>query len=344
MGAQDSEGKNRLLAAREEGMATIQLDWGDGGKSFNTDTAGKPSFALKTAHQEKTYEMFRKHDRQIDHDSRRIALFHMLIFVLISVVAVLYANVYVSFALYKNQVSVAEEEVYTELLGMRNVTVTIQRLGMLSHSTREYEGQALYNPNMLVPAYHRRVMATLFQINSRIIVGLEYIRSYDQSIRVATSCLYDTNSNKHTTKNCPLADVAAHLKVVDAKQEEALLDALMKIKLPLSESLDKNVLDLYPSAWVSVTQPSEFVQALLERGSFDDILHYSEKYVEELEKIIAVLRTKVLWPPLVATPAVFGGVSVLILIIFAIFTGVKSSESWRIPQLLGFSIYGGRNV
>lgn len=326
MGAQSRDPKNRLLAAREDGMTTIQLEWGDGAKSFATDTAGKPSFALKTAHQEKTYEMFRNHDHLISNDSSRIGLMHVLLFVLLSVVAALYANIYVSFSVFKNQVSVAEEEVYTELLGMRNVTVTIQRLEMLSYSTKEHESKVLLNQNMLIPAYHRRIMATLFQINSRIIVGLEYIRSYDQSIRVATSCLYNTESNKHTTKNCPLADVAAHLKTVGPKQEKALLNALMKIKLPLSESLDRNVLDLYPAAWVSVTQPSEFVHALMKKGSFDDIFRYSNQYVKELENIIAALRKLVLWPPLVATPAVFGAVSLLILIVFAVFTGVKSSE------------------
>ncbi|KAL8448647.1 hypothetical protein Emed_003648 [Eimeria media] len=257
MGADDGDGKERLLPAREEGTA-IGLEWGDGGKSFATETAGKPAFALKTAHQEKTYEMFRKHDALIASESSHIGLMHVLFFVLICVVSAVYANVYVSFGLFKNRVSVAEEEVYAELLSMRNVTVTIQRLDMLSHEAREIESKALHVPEMLVPAYHRRQMTTLFQINSRIIVGLEYIRSYDQTIRVATSCLYDSSPSKPTTNNCPLADVAAHLKAVNPQQEQALLNALMTIKLPLSEALDEKVLEKYPAAWTHVMQPSEF--------------------------------------------------------------------------------------
>ncbi|OEH76451.1 high-affinity cGMP-specific 3-cyclic phosphodiesterase [Cyclospora cayetanensis] len=314
----------------------MQVEWAEGAKSFATDTAGKPAFTLKTAHQEKTYEMFRKHDGSIDMDSRHIGLFHILLFVLISVIAATYANVYVSFAIYKNQVSLAEEEVYTELLGMRNVTVTIQRLEMLSHSTREYEAKALYHPNMLVPAYHRQVMAALFQINSRIIMGLEHIRSYDQSIRVATSCLYSTSK---ATNDCPLADVAEHLRVVDPNQEKALLNALMTVKLPLSEALDQNVLDLYPASWTAVTQPSQFVHALIEQGRFNDVISYSEKYVGELEKIIQALRVKVLWEPLIASAAVFGAVSFSILVLFAILTGIKSKRIYDASSVCQSAVF-----
>ncbi|XP_026191384.1 uncharacterized protein LOC34619867 [Cyclospora cayetanensis] len=336
MGAQEGEGRGHLLAAKENGMATMQVEWAEGAKSFATDTAGKPAFTLKTAHQEKTYEMFRKHDGSIDMDSRHIGLFHILLFVLISVIAATYANVYVSFAIYKNQVSLAEEEVYTELLGMRNVTVTIQRLEMLSHSTREYEAKALYHPNMLVPAYHRQVMAALFQINSRIIMGLEHIRSYDQSIRVATSCLYSTSK---ATNDCPLADVAEHLRVVDPNQEKALLNALMTVKLPLSEALDQNVLDLYPASWTAVTQPSQFVHALIEQGRFNDVISYSEKYVGELEKIIQALRVKVLWEPLIASAAVFGAVSFSILVLFAILTGIKSKRIYDASSVCQSAVF-----
>lgn len=320
----ESENKSRLLG--DEDTATMQLEWGDGVKSFATDAGGKPSFTLKTAHQEKTYEMFREHDSLINHNSRNIGLLHVALFVGLTTVACIYANVYVNFALLKNQVSVAEEEVYTELLGMQNVTVTIKRLEMLSHNTREYENKILYDPNMLLPAYHRRLMATLFQINSRIIRGLEYIRSYDQTIRVATSCLYNFDNSKYTTKNCPLADVAAHLKAVDPKQADALLKALMKVKLPLSESLDQKILELYPSAWVSVTQPSDFVHSLIGDNSFDEIIQYSQMYLEQLQEIVDALRKIIIWPPLVATPAVFGAVSACLLLLFAIFTGVNSSQ------------------
>ena len=45
MGAQDENPRSRLLSAKEEGMATMQIEWGDGGKSFATDTAG-PSTAI----------------------------------------------------------------------------------------------------------------------------------------------------------------------------------------------------------------------------------------------------------------------------------------------------------
>ncbi|KAL8434809.1 hypothetical protein ACSSS7_002946 [Eimeria intestinalis] len=346
MGGHEGETRNeRLLPAREEGTTTMGLEWGDGGKSFATEIAGKPAFALKTAHQEKTYEMFRKHDALIASESSQIGLMHILFFTLICTVAAVYANVYVTFGLFKNQVSVAEEEVYAELISMRNVTVTIQRLEMLSHSSREFESKALHVPEMLVPAYHRRVMTTLFQVNSRIIVGLEYIRSYDQTIRVATSCLYNSDFNKHTTNNCPLADVAAHLKSVDPLQEKALLDALMDIKLPLSEALDQHVLDKYPSAWTSVTQPAEFVHDLIKEGKFEKIEKLSEEYVQKLEAIIENLRTIVLWPPLVATPAAFGAVAFLLLLCFAIVTGIKSKRIYDASSVCQSAVFtSGKSI
>ncbi|KAL8431221.1 hypothetical protein Efla_000166 [Eimeria flavescens] len=344
MGAPAGEGKQRLLPSEGEGMSTMPVEWGEGGKSFAVDLAGKQALALKTAHQEKTYKMFRKHEALIAQESIQIGLMHVLAFVLLSVAAAVYANVHVSFGLYKNQVSVAEEEVYAELLGMRNVTVTIQRLEMLSHASREYQSKALYVPHLLLPAYHRQIMASLFQINTRIIVGLEHIRSYDQTIRIATSCLYEEAASRYT-HNCPLADVAAHVKAVDAQQEKALLKALMDIKLPLSEALDREVLERYPSSWIYVTQPSAFVHQLIGEGRFKEIEELSEKYVEELEQIVENLRTLVLWPPLVATPAVFGSVCVLLLLCFAVVTGVRSKRIYEASSVCQSAVFtSGKSI
>ena len=189
MGFGDGDGGGRRTLGGREEESGAAGDWGEGGKSFVTDVASKPSFALKTAHQEKTYAMFRVHDAQIGADSRLISLFHILLFVLFAIISATFANVFVSLALYKNQIAVAQDEVYNELLDIQNITVTVHRLQMLSHNTLEYEARSLYTPSLLIPSYHRHVVAALFQINTRLIMGLEYIRSYDQDIRTATSCL-----------------------------------------------------------------------------------------------------------------------------------------------------------
>ena len=325
MGFGDGEGAARRTLGMREEESGPPGDWGEGAKSFATDTAGKPAFALKTAHQERTYAMFREHDGLIGADSFQISAFHAGLFVLLAVVLATYANVFVSFALFKNQVSVAQDEVYAELLGMRNITVTLHRLQMLSQNTLDYEARSLYTPSMLVPAYHRRVVSAVFHINTRLIMGLEYIRSYDQDIRTATSCITHTQDPKQQRlSNCAIEQLAANLHSISPKHEEALLQALLKTKLPLAETLDSKMLELYPSSWVAVTEPAQFIHRLTTQGAFKEILLLSNEYVDKLQQILRDLHAKDIWMPTIITTAVFGGAALCLLIIFAIVIGIKS--------------------
>lgn len=304
--------------------------WEDGAKSFATDQ-GKPSFALKTAHQEKTYAMFRAHDKEIELDGRWISLAHALLFVVLCCGAAVYANVIVGLVCYKNAVSVAEEEAYTELLGTSNISNTIEGLKQLSLLSFDLEEQAKYSLPVFMPSYQKHAVASLYNINTSIIMGLEHIRSYDQEIQESMGCLYSTDPVRKT--NCPLAGVASHLQSVNPALKERLLDSLLKIKLPLSEAIDRSLLDRYPKQWDKVTAPAIFIRDLAMESSFTKIVELSQAYVSALEEIVTELRSIIIWPPLVIVSAVFGALAFVALMVFAIFVGVKSREGRKFSPL-----------
>ncbi|PHJ19382.1 3 5 -cyclic nucleotide phosphodiesterase domain-containing protein [Cystoisospora suis] len=285
--------------------------------------------AVKTTHQEKTYEMFRAYDKEIDKRSALICRAHIVVFAALVVLSVALFNVQMDLLAIKTRAVVSEEDVYTELMGMKNMSVTLRRVRALSNLFGSSYQRVLVQSTPLSSAYlDHDVYMQLYEIAVQIITGFESVKSYDNSIRSATRCFQQSGSGRRNS-TCPLREAINRLRTIDPHLSARLREAVLTIKVPLSLVLEQKILQYYPAGWPDVYDPYKFVLNLITQGRFREIFERADMYFEELNDIVNALRSIRIWPRLLQGPSLALGLLTLTLLVFVGFVEYNSAQIAR---------------
>nr|PIM02927.1 putative transmembrane protein [Toxoplasma gondii COUG] len=334
-------GKGRF-AAGYTSRPTAVLDKGIRSKSFNltSSESRQSALAVRTTHQEKTYEMFLSYERDIDRYSCYISRAHVLLFLALATFSIVICNLQMSLLTTKTQVVASEEDIYTELVGMKNMSSTLRRIRALSNLFGTTYQRVKVQTNPLTSSYlEKTVYLQLYQVAMQLIIGFEDVRTFDNSIRSATNCLNQVSVSTAGTLGsgtvCPLETAIRRLQEINPQLAGQLREAVVTMKVPLSLVLEQKILDYYPSEWPDVYDPYKFTLLLMSQGRFREVFERADMYFEELEQIVDALRTIKIWPRLFLPPGLLVSLLSCALLLFIVFVhhySAQIADAFRICQ------------
>ncbi|CBZ54064.1 hypothetical protein NCLIV_044980 [Neospora caninum Liverpool] len=325
-------GKGRF-AASYTSRPPAALDKGIRSKSFNLTSceSRQSGLTVRTTHQEKTYEMFLSYERDIDRYSCYISRAHILLFLALTIFSIVICNMQMGLLTTKTQVVVSEEDIYTELVGMKNMSSTLRRIRALSNLFGTTYQRVKVQTNPLTPSYlEKQVYLQLYQVAMQLIIGFEDARTFDNSIRSATNCLNQISVSTAGTlgsgSTCPLEKAIQRLQKIKPQLAGQLREAVVTMKVPLSLVLEQKILDHYPSEWPDVYDPYKFTLLLMSQGRFREVFERADMYFEELDQIVDALRSIKIWPRLLLPPSLFISILGCALLLFIIFVQYYSGR------------------
>ncbi|PFH34957.1 hypothetical protein BESB_058440 [Besnoitia besnoiti] len=341
--AKDAHGKRSGPSVAKVSSRPLPLwEKGTRTKSFNmTASESRQSYlTVRTTHQEKTYEMFLGYEKDIDRHSGYISRFHVLLFLALTTLSIIICNIQMGLLTAKTRVVVSEEDIYTELVGMKNMSSTLRRVRALSNLFGTTYQRVKVQTNPLTPSYlEDHVYLQLYKLAMQLIIGFEDVRTFGNSIRSATHCLNQISTSAAggplNNSTCPLKTAIQRLKTIDPQLAGQLREAVISMKVPLALVLEQKILDLYPSAWPDVYDPYKFTLGLMSQGRFREVFERADLYFEELEQIVDVLRSIRIWPKLLLAPSLCAGLltSAILLFIFTVqHYSAQIAEAFRVCQ------------